>query len=97
MSDTAALAAALPKLAEQALGSLPKLTDEDQKEIRSFLPGKLLARTAALLSLALLVLGFVVAGNYGLRQLGIDLAYAALAWLCPGWTTGGRNPVADRR
>jgi hypothetical protein len=35
---------------------LPELDKEDVKAIRSFLPGKLLGRTAALLSIVLLVL-----------------------------------------
>ena len=46
----------------QALGielpKLPELDKEDIKAVRSFLPGKLLSRTAALLALAVLVLGF---------------------------------------
>jgi len=54
---------------------LPELDKEDVKAVRSFLPGKLLGRTAALLSLMLLVLGFVIAVKLGLRQfLNIDLA-----------------------
>jgi hypothetical protein len=41
----------------QAVGTqLPKLDKEDIKAVRSFLPGKLLSRTAAFLSLIVLVL-----------------------------------------
>src|SRR5258707_9533798 len=53
---------------------LPKLDKEDLKAVRSFLPGKLLGRTAALLSLALIVLSFAIALNARLRQfLNIEL------------------------
>ena len=51
------------------LPKLPELAKEDVEAVRSFLPGKLLGRTAALLSLVLLVLGFAVAVDQGLRQL----------------------------
>src|SRR5260370_8225124 len=53
---------------------LPKRDKEDLKAVRSFLPGKLLGRTAALLSLALIVLSFAIALNASLRQfLNIEL------------------------
>jgi Leucine-rich repeat (LRR) protein len=42
---------------ETALSALPKVNPADDEKIRTFLPGKLLSRTAALLSLLLLVLG----------------------------------------
>jgi bacteriorhodopsin len=58
--STEALKIEIPKL--------PQLDEEDVKAIRGFLPGKLLGRTAALLSLVLLVLGFVFAINAGLLQ-----------------------------
>ena len=48
---------------------LPKLDKEDVKAVRGFLPGKLLGRTAAFLSLVLLVLVFVKAADLGLKQL----------------------------
>jgi len=48
---------------------LPELNKDDVKAIRSFLPGKLLGRAAALLSLLLLVLGFVAAVRVGVRQI----------------------------
>ena len=86
MSDVQTIATALPKLAEQALGSLPKVSEEDLQKIRSFLPGKLLARTAALLSLALLVLGFIALGKYGLSQLGIEVT--TRPWLGYGLLVG---------
>jgi hypothetical protein len=44
-----------------AMGDAPKLLEldkEDVKAVRSFLPGKVLGRTAALLALVVLVLGF---------------------------------------
>ncbi|GLR90553.1 leucine-rich repeat domain-containing protein [Bradyrhizobium iriomotense] len=61
MSDTEALRAHFPKL--------PELDPEEVKAVRSFLPGKLLGRTAAFLSLVLLVLGFVSLADIGLRRL----------------------------
>jgi Leucine-rich repeat (LRR) protein len=50
MGDAPTAAAATPKLLE--------LDKEDVKAVRSFLPGKVLGRTAALLALVVLVLGF---------------------------------------
>jgi hypothetical protein len=50
MGDAATAAAGSPKLLE--------LDKEDVKAVRSFLPGKVLGRTAALLALVVLVLGF---------------------------------------
>src|ERR1700674_5299322 len=67
---------------------LPQLDEEDVKAIRSFLPGKLLGRTAAFLSLVLLVLGFVIAIKVSLGQFpdlerGIPpWAYGVLFGLC---------------
>ena len=58
---------------------LPELDQEDIKAIRSFLPGKLLGRTAAILSLVLLVLGFVIAIKVSLHQFP-DLEHAIPAW-----------------
>jgi len=58
--------------AETTLGHFPKLPEldkEDVKAVRSFLPGKLLGRTAALLSLALLVFFFLNAADFALKQL----------------------------
>jgi hypothetical protein len=52
MSYPEALGLHLPKL--------PELDKEDVKAVRSFLPGKLLGRIAALLSLVLLVVGFAI-------------------------------------
>jgi len=58
--------------------NLPKLDKEDVKAVRSFLPGKLLGRTAALLSLVFLVISFVGAVKFGLhRLLDIDLGLPA--------------------
>jgi hypothetical protein len=58
--------------AETTIGPFPKLPEldpEEVKAVRSFLPGKLLGRTAAFLSLVLLVVGFVSLADIGLRQL----------------------------
>jgi hypothetical protein len=48
---------------------LPELDKDDVNAIRSFLPGKLLGRTAALLSLVALVLGFAGGVKIGLFHL----------------------------
>jgi hypothetical protein len=62
----AATAAGSPKLLE--------LDKEDVKAVRSFLPGKVLGRTAALLALVVLVLGFAGSLDVGLeRFLGFPL------------------------
>jgi hypothetical protein len=67
---------------------LPKVSEEDVKAVRSFLPGKLLSRTAALLSLVLLVLGFTYAVGLGIQHFpGLEgvlplWAYAAIIGLC---------------
>jgi hypothetical protein len=66
---------------------LPLLNEEDVKAIRGFLPGKLLGRTAALLSLVLLVLSFVIAINVGLLQF-VDPARAIPTWAY--WVIGLR-------
>jgi hypothetical protein len=47
---------------------LPELDKKAVKAVRSFLPGKLLTRTAALLSFVFLVLAFAIAAKIGLRQ-----------------------------
>jgi hypothetical protein len=61
--------------ASEALGiSLPKLPDEDVKAIRAFFLGKVLSRTAALLSLVLLVLAFTQAVDLGFRQLNLQVS-----------------------
>jgi formylglycine-generating enzyme required for sulfatase activity len=60
--------------AEVELPTLPKLDKEDLKAVRSFLPGKLLGRTAAVLSLVLTVLSLAIAANDSLRKfLNIEL------------------------
>jgi Leucine Rich repeats (2 copies) len=69
--STEALKLEIPKL--------PELDKEDVKAIRSFLPGKLLGRTAAFLSLVLLVLGFVIAIKVSLHQFP-DLELAIPTW-----------------
>ena len=79
MSLSDALGAPLPKL--------PKLDEEDLKAVRHFLPGKLLSRTAALLSLVLLVLGSTTAVDQALKRLlGVDLS--ATPWLRFGLLLG---------
>ena len=50
------------------LPKLPQLSEDDVKAVRSFLPGKLLGRTAAFLSLVLLVLGFSAAVGAGIEH-----------------------------
>ena len=53
---------------------LPAIDNADIEAVRSFLPGKLLGRTAALLSLVLLVLAWIGGFDAGLKKfLGIDL------------------------
>jgi formylglycine-generating enzyme required for sulfatase activity len=67
------------------ISKLPQLPEEDVKAIRSFLPGKLLGRTAAILSLVLLVVGFVGAIKLtaDLTKLVIPIwAYGTLIGLC---------------
>jgi hypothetical protein len=67
------------------ISKLPQLPEEDVKAIRSFLPGKLLGRTAAILSLVLLVVGIVVAIKLtaDLTKLVIPIwAYGTLIGLC---------------
>jgi hypothetical protein len=72
MSTTEAFGIHIPKL--------PELDKEDIKAVRAFLPGKLLGRTAALLSLALLVLGFAVPLDVALKQgLAVDLSQSPWA------------------
>lgn len=67
MSTTEALGLHLPKL--------PELDKDDIAAVRRFLPGKILGRVAALLSLALLVIGFTALVDSGLkRSLDIDLS-----------------------
>jgi hypothetical protein len=66
MSEITQLGAHLPRL--------PQLDKDDVKAVRSFLPGKLLGRIAALLSLMLLVLGFAILVDEGLKRLLIDLS-----------------------
>jgi hypothetical protein len=61
----------------QALGihlpKLPELDKDDLKAVRSFLPGKLLSRTAALLALGVLATGFAVGLHNELLLLGLNL------------------------
>jgi Leucine-rich repeat (LRR) protein len=66
---------------ETLVNHLPKLPELDRKDIeviRGFLPGKLLGRTAALLSLALLVLSFTIGVDQAAKRL-----YAG--WPPPPW------------
>ena len=62
----------------QAIGidlpKLPELDAEDVKAVRSFLPGKLLSRTAAVLALVVLVLAVAGSVDKGLRLLEVDLS-----------------------
>ncbi len=79
MSLSEALGVPLPKL--------PKLDREDVKAVRRFLPGKLLSRTAALLSLVLLLLGSTTAVDQGLKRL-LDVDLSATPWLRFGLLLG---------
>jgi TIR domain len=68
---------AFPGLSTEApkfeLPKLPHLDKEDVKAVRRFLPGRLLSRTAALLSLVSLVVGFAIVFKIGFhRLLGFD-------------------------
>jgi hypothetical protein len=72
MSTNEALGFHLPKL--------PELDKEDLKAVRAFLPGKLLGRTAALLSIVLLVLGFTALADQELRRL-LDVDLSPKPWL----------------
>jgi hypothetical protein len=64
------------------LPKLPQLDKEDVESVRSFLPGKLLSRTAALLSLVSLVVGFAIVFKFGLhRLLDFDLPLPVLGLL----------------
>ena len=66
MSEAPTVAAGTPKLLE--------LDKKDVEAVRSFLPGKVLGRTAALLALVVLVLGFAGSLDVGLeRFLGFPL------------------------
>jgi len=63
------------------LQQLPKLDKRDIGAARSFLPGKLLGRTAALRLLVLLTLGFAGTVERMLNSaLGVDLG--VMSWLC---------------
>jgi len=59
---------------------LPELDKEDIKAVRSFLPGKLLSRTAALLALVVLVLGFAGLADQGLKRF-LDVDLSSTPWL----------------
>src|ERR1700730_11926427 len=69
------------------LPKLPELDKEDIKAVRSFLPGKLLSRTAALLALAVLVLGFAGLVDQGLKRL-LDVDLSSAPWLHYGLLFG---------
>ena len=88
------------------LPKLPELDKADIKAVRSFLPGKLLSRTAALLALAVLVLGFAGLVEQELKRLlDVDLARphgsitrCSLRCLClpspPNWSSNGAPSLA---
>ncbi len=75
----------------QAVGiqfpKLPELDKEDIKAVRSFLPGKLLSRTAALLALMVLALGFAGLADQGLKRL-LDVDLSSTPWLHYGLLFG---------
>src|SRR5580692_5012336 len=66
MGEAPGVAAGTPKLLE--------LDKKDVEAVRSFLPGKVLGRTAALLALGVLCLGFAELFNVGIQRfLGFPL------------------------
>jgi hypothetical protein len=69
------------------ISRLPTLDPEDLKAVRGFVPGKLLGRTAALLSLALLVFGFAGSVDLSLRRL-LDVDLSPTPWLRFGLLLG---------
>ena len=87
MGDAPAVTAGTPKLLE--------LDKQDVEAVRSFLPGKVLGRTAALLALVVLVLGFAGSLDVGLeRFLGFPieppwLKYTALIGI-PAFIVGAQ-------
>src|SRR5215831_6320426 len=64
-----------------------ELDKEDIKAVRTFLPGKLLSRTAALLALAVLVLGFAGMVDQGLKWL-LNVDLSSTPWLNYGLLFG---------
>jgi hypothetical protein len=69
------------------LSRLPALDPEDLKAVRSFVPGKLLGRTAALLSLALFVFGFAGSVDLSLKRL-LDVDLSPTPWVRFGLLLG---------
>jgi hypothetical protein len=69
------------------LPKLPELDKEDIKAVRSFLPGELLSRTAALLALMVLALGFAGLADQGLKRL-LDVDLSSTPWLHYGLLFG---------
>jgi Novel STAND NTPase 1 len=62
------------------LPKLPELDKEDLNAVRSFLPGKLLSRTAAFFGLAVVALGLGGLANQELKQL-LDVDLSSTPWL----------------
>ena len=72
---TAAAAMSLTETLGVHLSKIPGLDKEDLKAVRSSVPGKLLIRTAGLLWVVLLVLGYAGAVDQGLKRLlDVDLS-----------------------
>ena len=59
----------LPETSNFELPKLPQLNEEDVKAVRGFLPGKLLGRTAAMLSSVPLVIGYLGLAGLGAKYL----------------------------
>ena len=101
MGEASTLAQDPPKLL--------KLDKADVRAIRSFLPGKVLGRTAALLALVVLVLGFAGSVDVGLQRiLGSRLnrrgsstrSYSesqSSSWARKSWPNGMPRGNAGRR
>jgi Novel STAND NTPase 1 len=77
----------LPEGLGNHLPSLSPLDKEDVKAVRSFLPGKLLSRTAALLALAVLVLSYAGLVDQELKRL-LDVDLSSTPWLHYGLLFG---------
>lgn len=69
------------------LSKLPALDAEDLKAVRSSVPGKVLGRTAGLLSLVLLAFGFAGSVDFSLKRL-LDVDLSPTPWLRFGLLLG---------
>jgi hypothetical protein len=70
------------------VSKLPPIDKADIEAVRSFLPGKLLGRTAALLSLVLLVVIWAGGVDWALNRMLQDSLTQTPAWLRYGFLLG---------